>query len=359
MRTFKYRIYPTKKQASILNKQLEVCRLLYNSMLESKKNAWETEKKNLSGFDLIKTIPARKKDNKDLKLVYADVLQNLGLRLEKAYKGFFSRVKKGEKPGFPRFKGVGRLRSMIFPRWGSGIKFKDGKLSISKVGNIKIKVHRPIEGITKTATVIKTGDDWYISIVCDGTINKTLPKTGNVIAIDLGIKSYITDNKGNKVENPRFFEWGQKALAKQQRQKNKKAARKVYKKISNRREDFIHKLSLKLIRENDIIILEDLNVNKMLVKRWCSKQIGDASWSTFTQVLEYKAESAGKQVIKVNPAYTSQTCSNCHTATPHELKDDIFKCDFCHHQEDRDINAAKNIMTLGLQSLEFPRSPDL
>jgi putative transposase len=320
-------------------------------MLSDKKNAWESSQKNLTAFDLIKTIPLRKSENQDLKLVYADVLQNLGLRLDKAFKGFFSRVKCGEKPGYPRFKGKGRFRSMIFPKWNSGIKLYNNKLKISKIGLIKIKLHRNFIGNPKNAIISKSGDDWYVSILCEGDHSNILPKTNQVAGIDLGIKKFIQVSDGSIIENPRFFEQDQKALAKQQKKKKFKAVKKIHKRITNKRIDFIHKTANKLLNKYDIIFIENLNVNKMLIKKWCSKQISDVAWTLFINTLSYKAENAGKKIVKVNPAYTSQTCSECHTATPHKLQDEIFNCKSCGYADDRDFNASKNIKTLGLQGL--------
>jgi putative transposase len=322
-------------------------------MLSDKKESWEEKQENITAFDLIKTLPDKKKKNPELKSVYADTLQNIGLKLDKAFQSFFRRVKQGQKPGYPRFKGYGRVNSLHFPRWGSGVKFTNsGRLKLSKVGDLKIIIHRDIQGIPKNATIKKCGDDWYICILCKEVVKANhLPKTGKSVGVDLGISKFLALSNGEKVDNPRFFESEQKELGKVQRKGKKKVARKIHKRICNKREDFGNKLALSLVRQFDIICVEDLNVNEMLTKHWCSKQISSVAWTSFINKLIFKAEEAGKIVIKINPSYTSQTCSECKTCNPHKLSDRTFNCKSCNHSEDRDFNASKNILTLGLQSL--------
>ncbi|MEK6887105.1 MAG: RNA-guided endonuclease TnpB family protein [Nanoarchaeota archaeon] len=351
MKTFKYRLYPTKSQSSKMDKQLEICRQVYNGMLEHRKSEWENKKNQVSAFDLINMLPKQKKERPELNQVHADVLQNLSLRLEKAFKGFFARIKKGDKPGYPRFKGRGRFRSMVFPKWGAGIRIQHDRLRIPKIGLVKIIYHRPCEGMPKTGTVTKHSNDWYLTISCEGDFRNLLPKTEKSCGLDLGVRSFCTTNEGIKIDNPRFFEQDQKAVGKAQRKKKWGVVRKIYKRIVNKRHDFQFKLANQLVKDYDQIFVEDLNINKMLTKRWCSKQISDVSWRSFLNILEYKAENAGKQVVKVNPAYTSQTCSECKTATTTSLKEEVFTCCSCGFSSDRDINAAKNIMTVGLYGL--------
>jgi putative transposase len=359
MRNFKFKLYPTKKQVRLLDKQLELCRQVYNSFLEQKKVAWEQNKVSLSAYDLIKTLPGAKEANPELKNVYADSLQNLGLRLDKAFKGFFSRIKKGDKPGYPRFKSKGRLTSIHFPRWTSGINVVGkNKVKVSKIGLIKFVQHRQFP-TPKNATIKKCGNDWFLIVCCDIDIVKTLPSTGNRCAIDVGVENFLTKDNGEVVANPRFFEVDQKALAKAQQKGRKDVVIKIHKRIANKRNDFAWKTALTLIKENDVICIEDLNINKMIQKRWCSKQICDAAWGDFLRKLDFKAVEAGRRVIKVNPAYTSQTCSQCGARQTTPLQQRMFSCS-CGFSLSRDHNAALNILAVGLYSLVFePRSPDL
>lgn len=359
MLSYKFRIYPTLTQVKRLNAQLEACRVLYNHFLSQRKNDYEINKKQYSAFDQIRQLPTLKKEYPDLvEYCYHDILQDVAFRLDLAFQAFFKRMKNGDTPGYPRFKSQGRYNSVTYTRWTWGCRFKQDKLRLSKIGLVKINRSRELIGKPKTATIIKRTNKWYIIISCDNSELKPVKKQPkNIVAMDLGITNFITFNNGKTIENPRFFEKQQKRLAREQRRNSKNPSeklknriRKIHEKIKNQRENFAHQLSRKLINKYDLIIVEDLSINQILQKRWCSKQIADAAWRSFINKLEYKAENAGKWLIKVNPAYTSQTCSECGCRYILKLSDRDFSCD-CGYSTTRDHNAAKNILTLGLQSL--------
>ncbi len=361
--TYKFRIYPKKSQISTFNKWLEECRMLYNNFLSQRKNGWEKEKKSFTLYDQHKFLPELKKTYPKLKMVYAQVLQNVGMRVDLAYRAFFRRLKNHEKPGYPRFKSFGRYDSFCYPCCAD-IKVTDETIHLPKIGEIKWAKHRNIEGKLKTVTIKRSGDKWFVYIVTDSSNTKNYEISDKTVAIDVGIKTFATLSDGNNIQNPRFFETKQKELAKKQRRfqkardskdkkkikKAKRAVNKVHEKIRNSRHNFVHQETKRLTKEYNILIVEDINANEMLKKKWCNKQILDAAWGSFLTILTNKAECAGRKVIKVNPAYTSQTCSKCGTRVLHELKDRIFTCS-CGYSEDRDKNAAFNILTLGLQSL--------
>jgi len=373
VRNFKYRIYPTKKQASSLNNNLEECRKLYNHFLNQKKESWEKNKKSINLYTQINSLPDLKKEFPNLKSVHSQVLQNVARRVDLAFYAFFRRVKKGDTPGYPRFKGKGRYQSITFPQYPCGVKFLENKLTISKIGDIYIEKHREILGKIKTVTLIKEkSNKWFVVFSTDYAISpiKQL-NLENKIGLDVGIQSFIVDSNGERIENPRFFETEQKALEKVQRRfsktlevirknnfkdisklvKDKHSVALVHEKIKNKRNDFHYKLCKQLTQKYNVIFVEDLNVNKM-VNTFFNKQILDVAWASFLSKLEFKAEEAGVLVKKVNPAFTSQDCSGCGCRVEKKLSNRIHECPSCNLKIDRDWNAAKNILRLGLKSLD-------
>jgi putative transposase len=377
-KTFKYRIYPTKKQEKILNSQLESCRMLYNQFLSEKKELWENDKKSISLYYQINELPRIKKKYRDLKDVYSNVLQNIAVRVDLAYKAFFRRVKAGEKPGYPRFKSYGMYDSMTFPQYGNGIKIKDGRLVLPKVGHIKTVFHRPVEGIPKTARVKRNSTGkWYVSFSCEIVNDTTLPRTELNIGIDVGLETFAYMSDDTKIENPRFFRKEEKQLTKAnrklsgfpkpekfkqpspERKRAKKVLSRIHERIKFKREDFAHQEAKKIINNNQVICIEDLEVNRMVHNHCLAKSISDASWSMFFNQLFCKAEWAGRTVIKVNPAYTSQDCSSCGHRKKKSLSEREHNCDCCGLIINRDLNASINILRIGLDSLRvISRSPD-
>ena len=367
-KTFKYRLYPTKKQQDILEKHLSLCRWLYNHFLEERRTLYKKNKTKLSCYDQIKEIPKLKKEKPELKEVYSQTLQDVVRRLDKAFQNFFRRIeesKKGkiQKPGYPRFKGYWRYDSLIYPQ--SGFELKDNRLNLSKIGSLNIKYHREIEGNIKTLTIRRTNTNkWYACFSVE--INKELPKKKkikNVLGIDMGLDSFLTTDKGEKINNPRYLRKSEEKLVKLQRwhsrkklkSKNRSKSRlriaKLHEKIYNQRLDFLHKLSNKLIKNFQLIAFEKLNIKGMIKNRYLAKSISDASWSRFLQQLRYKAEEAGIWAIEINAKNTSQLCSGCQNIVKKTLSTRKHKCHKCGLTIDRDINAARNILKLALNTL--------
>ena len=359
-KSYKYRICPTKNQESLLKKSLELCRLVYNKTLELRKDAWENEKKSISLYDSHSYLGQWKKDNPELKNVHSQVLQNTQVRVDLAFKSFFRRVKSGEKPGYPRFKGYGRYDSFTYPQ--SGFKIANGFLSLSRIGAIKIILHRNMIGKIKTITIThNSSGKWYACFSVEFE-NAPLENSEGRIGIDVGLITFSTLSNGEKIENPKFFRRDERALAKAQRKVSKfekgkaplrfrQAVSLIHERIANRRRDFAHKESRKLINRFGIIAVEDLQVNRMVHNHCLAKSISDVAWTQFFDFLAYKAEWAGRQLVKVNPAYTSQTCSNCGHRQSLELSDRVYNCPCCGMQLGRDENAARNILALGLQNI--------
>ena len=356
-KTFKYRLYPTKLQITKMNNILESTRWVYNETIALRKNAWETEKKSISLYDTHKEMTQWKIKKPELNNVFSQVLQNAQLRVDLAFKAFWRRCKAGEKPGFPRFKGKGWYDSITYPQ--SGFRLYNDSVYLSKIDRVKIILHRPIEGVIKTCTVKRTPTGkWYVYFSCEVEKPEPLPKTGKVVGIDLGLTTYIQCSDGNKIDKPRFFKEEQKALTQvQQRIQNKSnrhAEALIHECIANKREDFCHKTSKKLVDKYDSIFHENLNVKNMLEQKKFSKSISDAAWSTLIQYMTAKAESAGRVIVTVDPRGTSQRCSQCGAVVPKTIDVRTHNCSHCGFKTSRDLNSALEILRLGLESVERP-----
>jgi len=368
IKSYKFRIFPSKKQIRILSQHLEECRWLYNYFIEERREAWKKDKKSLSCFDQQSKLIELKRNRISLNSVYAQVLQEVVKRVDLAFKGFYCRVKNKEKPGYPRFKGKNRYNSLTYPQHGFSVKKKS--IQLSKIGVIKAKITQnieDIEGKLKTCTIKRspTGK-WYVILTCEFE-PKPLPKNDKIIGIDVGIKHFAVLSDGNKIENPKFISKEEKNLAKAQRklskltkdtkerEKQRRIVTRIHERITWRRQDFIHKLSREIVNKYGIIVIENLNVKGMVrkknKKRSLSKLILDAAWADFRHKLAYKVAWTGRQVVAVSPEYTSQTCSECEFRQKMPLNKRKFVCRNCGLELDRDHNAARNIERLGRQSL--------
>jgi len=374
-KTFKYRLFPTKAQRTKLNDTMELCRWVYNETLATRKDAWENEQKTLSRYDTIKMLPDWKKDKPELQSVYSQTLQNVCTRVDLAFQAFFRRVKAGEKPGYPRFRGYGRYNSFTYPQNNGAFRFlENDRLSLSKIGEVKIKIHRPVEGKIKTLTVRRDAvGNWYACFACE-IEPESLPVAPRVVGIDVGLSHFATLSDGEQIENPRFFRRDEKALAKAQQRLSKceprtpeyRKARRViqhiHQRIANRRRDFAHKLSRRLVNEYQIISFEKLDIQDMQDGnfRGMNKSISDAAWRQFREYTSYKAAWADRLCVEVDPRNTTKMCSACGEIVPKTLSERVHRCPHCGLEMDRDHNAALNILARGLASVgSIPRSPAL
>jgi len=361
--TYKYRLFPTSAQRTSLERVLELCRLVYNETLATRKNAYEQEGKSLNLYATNKLLTQWKVDKPVLRDVHSQVLQNVQERVELAFQAFFRRVKSGEEPGYPRFKGYGRYDSFIFKQ--SGFKIVGDKLTISKVGDIRIKLHRDICADIKMLTIQRdTVGNFYACFSCECS-NNPLPTNHNVVGIDLGLTIFAYFSNGDKIGRQRWMKVDQDDISRLQRKKERfakgsperrkvvHALRHAYQRVANRRTNFAHQESRKLVNEYQFIAFEKLDIKDMQVNRSkvISRGIADVAWGQFVQFTTYKAEEAGRGVALVNPRGTTQECSGCGSIVPKDLKVRIHDCPHCGLRLNRDHNAALNILARGLASV--------
>ena len=348
----------------MLNDQLEECRSLYNHFLAARREAWEERQESLSYHLQATTLPGLKAHCAALSRVHSQVLQNVAVWIDLAFKAFFRRVKTGANaPGYPRFRGDGRYDSMTFPQYGNGCQMDGSVLKVSKVGALRVVAHRPLEGTPKTCTLRRgTLKKWYVSITCEVDA-QPLAATGEAVGIDVGLVSFATLSTGESTPCPQFLRTDEKDLQRTQRKlsaathgtperrKRRQIVARVHERIRNRRSNFAHQASRRVVNRFDVIAVEDLSVNKMVHNHCLAKSIHDAAWSQFATFLSYKAACAGRVFVAVNPAYTSQDCSGCGNRQKKTLAERVHACLCCGLTPDRDHNAALNILSLGLQSL--------
>lgn len=366
MKTFEYRMYPNKEQRALLMQSLIESRKLYNEMLEMIKKQYEEKGTFPNKYNLEMAFKGRGES------LPATTIQCLADRLSKALKRFLAWRELGITCGFPRFKKPNQWHSIQLRQYGNEKNRRDVMLAPDnkhmyipkKLGGlVKMKLHRPLEGTPKTAHLVLRADGhWYALIVCE-----TEPKSEHApsacehgdIGIDVGLKSFLTDSIGNTIENPRFYRTSQKTLRRKQRalcrrkkgsNRRRKAAKNVAKthlKINRQRRDHHFKTAKPYAEGYHRIVVEDLQITNMVKNHHVSKSILDASWGAFLTILSAKAESAGHEMIRVNPRFTSQKCFQCREVVQKSLSVRTHICPHCGYIADRDVNAARNILKAG------------
>jgi putative transposase len=347
--TYKFRIYPSTQRERRLNDTIETCRRLYNNFLEDRNE-------NRTGlYEQKRQLVSLKRDNKYLKAVFSQVLQDVALRLDKTFQAFFTGLMK-----YPRFRKYGRYNSFTYPQLG--FKLKGSKLYLSKIGKVKIVLHRKISGFIKRITVIRDVDQWFVALFVDES-NPTVKCADGKIGVNVGISSVAALSDGTLIENPRYLKesvqrikslqrkLSRKKKASQNREKTRITLAKAWRKVRRQREDFCHKLSNDLTRENELAVFEDLKILNMVKNHNLASAILDTTWGKLRVMTVYKAERRNGRVILVNPVGLSQKCSRCGWFSPTKLtlKDRMFHCLNCGLVLDRDVNAARNILKLGLE----------
>jgi putative transposase len=380
-KTFHYRIYPTKKQETTLTHWLTLLCETYNAALQERRDAHGLAGKSIGFSQQCAELPACKLARPDLAEVPSQTLQDALKRVALAFEAFFHRRGSGEKPGYPRFKSRLRYDSMTFKQYGNSFsveaseKQKRGTLLLAKLGPVKMVMHRPLHGTPKTAIVKHTATGkWFVSISCEEVEGKALPHSDSPIGVDVGLKTFAFLSDGTSIENPRFFRTEEKHLAKAQRKwdkapkqspqrkKLKKRVARVHERTRNRRKNFAQQEAHKLVKQHGLIAVEALVVRNMIKNPKLSKSIADAAWSQFFDVLCSKAEEAGRMVVRVNPAYTSQRCSCCGYIQDMPLSVRIYECPRCGLVINRDYNGSQNILAdalkaVGRHSRVIPEAP--
>ena len=363
LKTYKYRLYPTRKQTKELDQTLETCRILYNSALVDRKNSYEQTGKSLSYGKQAGILKLDKKTIPFLKDIHSQVLQDVLIRVDKAYKSFFRRLKEkngtpaggsGAHAGYPRFKPEGRYDSITYPQM-PGFKITENGLRLSKIGTVKLKKHRNYIGIPKTCIVKKQADRWYVCIAVEYDTEvpkKTVIHTDKIIGFDMGINTFAVCSDKTEINTEKHYRKSEEKLAKAQKDisrkkkgsKNRAKAKlkvaKQHARIAEQRKDALHKESHKVITRNpDCIAVEDLKIRNMVKNTHLSKSIHDSGWGQFLSYLEYKAEEAGILFLRVNPRNTSQECI-CKEIVPKTLSDRIHSCPSCGLVAPRDYVSA-------------------
>ena len=351
IKTFKFKLKLSKEQTKRVDSWIGTSRFIHNLALETKIYAYRSFGVSLSKFDLMNQLPALKEFDW-IKDVPAQSLQDVIERLDRTYQSFF----KGG--GFPKWAKKDSYNSIAF----KAVKQAENGFILPKLGHVKVFKNRMPDGNLKRATIIKEHADYFLSVTFESETKNLYPVSDNqAVGLDMGITYFLADSNGHFVDNPRHILKYEKqlrienrALARKKkgsksREKQKVKLAKLHRKIANVRKDFLHKTSIQYIKENHIIICEDLKVKNMVKFGHLSKHISDVSWSNFFAMLKYKMEHNEKIFVQINPRFTSQKCSACgHIEKENRLSQSKFKCISCNHEQNADLNAALNIKSEGI-----------
>ncbi len=360
-KTYQYKLKPSPQQERMLDRVLMLCRQVYNAAISERREAWRMRGVSVTYYQQKAELPGIKEAMPEYAEVNGQVLQDVVLRVDRAFEAFFRRSREGQTPGYPRFHGRDRYTSFTYPQVGEhgGARLDNGMLMLSKIGRIAVRWSRPLEGTIKTVTLSREADGWYVCFSCADLPVQAPPATGQETGIDLGIEAFATLSDGTRIFHPGWYRKAERSLKMAQRRvsrrkkwsnRRRKAITllaKAHQKVRRQRQDFPHKTALQLVRENDVIYHENLQVANMVKNHHLAKSIADAGWGAFLIILTHKAAYAGRRVIGVTPAYTSQRCSGCGVVVQKGLSVRWHSCPDCGTSLHRDHNAAKNIERLG------------
>lgn len=353
IKAYKYKLRVSRAVGEKLTATLDICRELYNAGLQERRDAYRMAGVSLNYFTQTKQLRDIRAGRADVAAIYSQILQDALARVQRAFDGFFRRVRAGEKAGYPRFKSARRYNSFTYPQ--KGFQLNGDKLTLSKIGSVRVRLSRPIEGKTKACTIKRELGGWFVMFTVEESQCRYFSKTGANVGVDVGIENFATLSTGEAISNPQYLRQAGRGLKTAQRRvsRRKKGSNrrrkavallaKRHQKIVRQRLDFFHKLSLRLIRRFDEIAVENLNIAGMVKNHHLAKSISDAGWGTFLSILERKAEEAGRRVWKVPAAFTSQDCSGCGARVRKTLATREHRCVECGLVLHRDHNAAINI----------------
>ena len=357
-RAYKFRIYPDATRQAEIDERLILAQQFYNKILEKSIASYKNGKTKVSMAQFNRFVKEIIQEDKRYLKLYSQTRCEIEFRLLKAYQNFFRRVKEGnKKAGFPRFKSRDRYKSITYPQDNGSFSIRKDRLRVSRIGTMRIELHRKIEGAIKTLAIKREGRDYYAVFTTITDIKIPEVKNTNPIGIDLGLDSFVAMSDGTKIEKPKFMRQKRKKIAKWQKivaRRNKGSKRRenakqrlqsAYTEATNQSDDYLHRLSDNLVDSGyTSFAVEDLHIQNMVKNHRLAGSIQDASWNRFIQLLSYKAESAGMKVIKVDARNTSKECSNCGNIQDMPLSERTYNCQRCGMSKDRDINASINIL---------------